>query len=350
MLAGIVGIIANLIIGVAKLIMGVITGSVAIEVDAINNIGDGTAAFGTTLGFKLAGKKPDSEHPMGHARLEYVIGILIAIIIVVVGVEFAISSVDKIITPTTDNELNYVALAIMIASIVIKIALAVFYKLIDKKLNSVALSVSIFDSVQDVLVTTVAIIAMFFPTIDGYVGLAIAIIVILGGVRGVLSALDPILGKHNRDLTARLTAIILEKKDVLSVHHLITHDYGPNNTVASAHIEVYDTMSLIDAHHLADDIERKVLLDTGVTLTLHVDPVDTIDQRMVELSDRVRRAIVRLNPSVSCHDFEYIEDIDTFVFDVLVPFSVKISHQDIDIALKQEFGDECRLEFTIERV
>ncbi len=350
MLAGIVGIVANLMLGVAKLVMGILTGSIAIEVDAINNLSDAACSFGTTLGFKLASKAPDSEHPQGHARIEYVIGILIAALIVVVGVEFAITSFKKIFAPTLDGTVNYVALGIMIASIAVKIALAVFYKAMDKKISSIALSVSVFDSVQDVLVTAVAIVAMFVPSIDGYIGLFISIVVLVGGIRGVLNALDPIIGKHDRDLTAKLTAIILEKTDVLSVHHLILHDYGPNNTVASAHIEVYDTMTLIDAHHLADDIERRVKEDTEVNLTLHVDPVDTIDSTMVDLSNRVRHALSRLNPSISCHDFEYIASIDTFVFDVLVPFSVRLTYKDVDNALKQEFDDEYKLEFTIEKV
>ncbi len=349
-LAGIVGIVVNLIIGCAKLVMGILTGSLAIEVDAINNLGDAACSAGTTLGFKLASKKPDSEHPFGHARIEYIIGILISMAIVIVGVEFSISSVEKIVTPVVDNAINYWALGIMIFSMIAKIALAVFYKMIDKSIGSVALSVSIFDSIQDVLSTAVAIVAMFFPMLDGYVGLFISIIVIFGGIRALIGAMSPILGKNDIKLVSKLTALILEKKDVLSVHHLVLHDYGPGNTIASAHIEVYDTTSLIDAHHLADDIERRVKELTDITLTLHVDPVDTLDKTMVEVSDRARKAISRVNSSISCHDFEYIADNDTYVFDVLVPFSVEISQLDIENALNTEFSQEYKLKFFIERV
>lgn len=345
-LAGIVGIVVNSILGGAKLAMGIITGSVSLTADAVNNLGDAGCSLGTAVGFKISSKSPDSDHPFGHRRLEYVIGVVISVVILMAGAEFAASSIEEIISPSP-HVYSTVAVAIMGVAIAAKLILATFYYLIGRSMKSVAISASVADSVQDAVLTAVALLGQFFPDLDGVFGLIIAVMVIIGGAGQLRSSIDLAIGKKCDPETVReVMAIIKSREEVLSVHHLLVHDYGDKSRQASAHVEMYDTLGLKQAHDIADSIEKEVLSECSVTLTLHIDPVETSDSELVSVRNRVRQALCEYNPKLSCHDFELRDGV--YTFDVLIPFDLKIDPHTLDNAISSALPD-IPFRYTAER-
>lgn len=345
-LAGIVGIVVNSILGGAKLAMGIITGSVSVTADAVNNLGDACCSLGTAIGFKISSKSPDSDHPFGHRRLEYVIGVVISVVVLMAGAEFAVSSIEEIISPSP-HTYSTAAVVIMGTAIGAKLILAIFYYRIGKSMKSVAISASVADSLQDAVLTAVALIGQFFPTLDGVFGLIIAVMVIIGGAGQLRASIDLAIGKKCDPETVReVTAIIKSREEVLSVHHLFVHDYGDKSRQASAHVEMYDTLGLKQAHDIADSIEKEVLDKCSVTLTLHIDPVETTDSELVSVRNRVRRALCEYNPALSCHDFQLRDGV--YTFDVLIPFDLSLDLTALDSVLSSALPD-IPFRYTAER-
>ncbi len=345
-LVGIVGIIVNSVLGGVKLAMGIITGSVSVTADAVNNLGDACCSLGTAVGFKLSSKSPDRDHPFGHRRLEYVVGVVISVVVMMAGAEFAVSSIEEIVSPSP-HVYSSTAVAIMGAAIAAKLILAAFYFLIGRSMKSVAVSASVADSLQDALLTSVALVGQFFPDLDGIFGLVIAVMVIVGGAGQLRSAIDLAIGKKcDPDTVREVMAIIKSREEILSVHHLFVHDYGEKSHVASAHVEMYDTLGLKQAHDIADSVEREVLDRCGVSLTIHIDPVETADSESVSVRNRVRQALCEFNPELSCHDFEQKDGV--YTFDVLIPFDLKVDLADLDRTLKEALKD-IPFRYTAER-
>ncbi len=323
--AGIVGIITNVLLAVGKLIAGILSQSMSIISDALNNFSDGISAVVTTIGFKLAKKPADNEHPFGHARFEYVASLIIAFIILFVGFELAISSIEKIITPTP-TVFSILSIAILCVSMFIKLALSIYDYKIYKKLKSETFKAAAIDCRNDIIVTFFVLVAMvieklYSVQVDGYVGLLVSLFIAYSGIKLTKETISPILGNtNNEELKDKILAKIKEYPMVIGYHDLMIHDYGPGASFCSIHFEIDKNLDPLRVHELIDKFERE-FLSQGVSLTVHYDPVVTNDEELNRLKNLISSAINEISPSLSLHDFRYIpcDGFTKIFFDIPIP-------------------------------
>ncbi len=277
-IVGIIGLVLNLLLGVAKLVIGIFSASVSMISDAVNNIMDGFSSCITSASFYLASRKADDEHPFGHGRYEYIASFVIAVMIIFVGFQFILESVDKMINPQTLN-FSHIAVIILIASIVIKLAMGSFYAYKSKQLNSSALKASAFDSFFDCLITGVVLVSLLVfnftgINIDAYCSFAVSIVIIISGINLVRQTIDQLLGGEvDKKLTGRIKEIVLSNASIVGIHELNIHEYGPEKRLASIHCELDGKLSMAQAHEIIDGIEDDVEILTGVEIVIHCDPV-----------------------------------------------------------------------------
>jgi len=323
--AGIIGIIANLLLAGGKLTVGILSASMSIIADAVNNFSDSISSVVTLIGFKLAKKPADADHPYGHARFEYIASLIVAVVIMFVGFELAKSSVEKIISPqaTTFSIITIIVLAV---SILVKIGLCVFNGVTAKKINSSALKATAADCRNDAVVTTVVLIATIIERftavkLDAYFGLAVALFILCSGFMLVRETCSPILGKKNDD---RLKNLILEKiKDypiVIGYHDLMIHDYGPGISFCSIHFEIDKNLDPLYVHELIDKFERE-FLQYGTNLTVHYDPVVIDSPELNKLKHAVISALINKDSRLAFHDFRSIpcDGFTKVFFDLPLP-------------------------------
>ncbi|MCD8371847.1 MAG: cation diffusion facilitator family transporter [Clostridia bacterium] len=328
-LSGVVGIILNVLLVAGKLTLGIITGSVAMIADAVNNLSDAASSAITLVGFKLASQKPDKEHPFGHGRIEYVTGLIVSVLIIFMAFELGYSSVEKIITPEK-TQFTYVAVGILVAAILVKFWLFYFNLRLAKLINSSALKATSTDSLYDVFATTVVLASLIggkytdFP-IDGVAGLIVAIFILKAGIGAVKSTQAPLLGKPiAKELAEKIDNLALEHENILGVHDLIYHDYGPDRAIVSFHIEVPCDMTLVDAHSLADHIEREIKEKFGIEAVIHADPVviDGLTEYVRAIAERACKAV---DGRIEIHDLQCVEDEKKVYFDMILPFDLKLT-------------------------
>lgn len=288
MVAGIFGIICNIILAVFKVIVGIITGSFSIISDGVNNISDICSSLVTLFGFKLSKKRADADHPFGHGRIEYIAGITVSIVIIMVGVELIRTSVEKIIAP---DELDFtpVTFFILAGSIVLKLIMGSFYSSTAKKINSSALRASAADSFSDCIATGVVLgsTVLYMLTginIDGYASAAVAVFILITGINAVRETVHPLLGeKVPEELSSMIKKEVLKDKRILRVHDLIIHNYGEGRVYVTLHAEISSEYSLMEAHEIIDEAERRVQGCLKCDITIHTDPIDMSDERYKEL-------------------------------------------------------------------
>ena len=323
--AGLIGIIANLLLASGKLVAGILAGATSIIADALNNFSDGLSAVVTTVGFKLAQKPADSDHPYGHARFEYVASLIVAIMVLFVGFELIKSSIEKIIAPQA-IEFSYLAVAILGASIIAKFLLFLYNGRAAKKINSETLKATSIDCRNDVIVTTSVLIAVLIERftgwkIDGFMGLAVALFIIFSGIKLTLETVSPILGKKNNEsLKAEILEKIKEYPIVIGYHDLMIHDYGPGISFCSIHFEIDKNHDPLYVHELIDKFEREFLAK-GTNLTVHYDPVVTDSPKLNQLKEIVLSVLANSDPRLSLHDFRCIpcDGFTKVFFDVPLP-------------------------------
>ncbi|MBQ6614315.1 MAG: cation transporter, partial [Clostridia bacterium] len=303
-LASLVGIIANLLLCITKAIAGTLSGSISITADAVNNLSDASASIISLLGFKLASKPADEDHPYGHARYEYLSGLLVAVIILIIGFDLFKESVGKIISPTP-VAFNALTVAILVVSIIVKLWLAVFNRTIGKKICSSTLIATSADSRNDVITTSAILVSMVIShlihfELDGYVGVAVAIFILYSGVNLIHETLDPILGRApDKELVSKIKEKIESYEGILGTHDLMVHDYGPGNQFASVHAEVSAEEDAIVMHDVIDNIEREVAREFGIHLVIHMDPIITTDERVNEIRIALAEKIKEIEPSLT---------------------------------------------------
>ena len=306
--AGIVGLVCNLILGAGKLVVGFLTGSVSIVSDAANNLSDAGSGVLTVTSFALGNRAADRDHPFGHGRYEYLAGLLIGVIIAVVGVELIQSSIEKIVSPVAVTY-DAASVAVLCASVAVKLGMGVFYRVRAKILRSDTLKAAAFDSFSDCAVTGGLLVTIginrFIPyPLEGPVGLVISLLIVYGGIRLILGTVNRLLGRGgDKETNDKLRAIVLSDPMIVGCHDLRVHDYGPTCKIASVHAEFDRDLSITDAHGILDKLERRALDELGIELVIHCDPVGTADANLL----RLRRAVddvVRVYPSVSVHDLD----------------------------------------------
>lgn len=339
-LAGAVGIALNVLLFVLKLAAGIFTGSVAVMADAFNNISDAGSSGITMIGFRLAGKKPDPEHPFGHGRIEYITGFIVSILIFVMGFELATSSFEAIKNPK-QTELSPLSLTILALSVIIKLYMYFYNHRYGKKLNSAAMKATASDSLSDTVSTLAVIASLLFAhftdlLIDGYVGLAVAAFILLAGFRAAKETIEPLLGVcPDKELMEEISNLILLKHPITGVHDMILHDYGPGRQFLSLHAEVPMDENILFVHDVIDNVEIEIFKEYGIETVIHMDPIDTRDQRINDIRSKVKEILSDLGEGFNAHDFRIVpgHTHTNVLFDVVRPIGSKIGDEELKTAV-----------------
>ena len=332
-LAGIVGIACNLLLCAFKLLAGILAGSLAMIADAFNNLSDAGSAIVTLIGFKLAGAPADEDHPFGHGRMEYLSAMGVAVLIILAGFELATSAFDKIIHPAA-SEFSWISAIILAVSIGVKLWMAFFSRGIGKKIHSDALCAAGVDSRNDVICTDVvllsSILGIWLPvSIDGYVGMAVALFVIWSGFSVIKDTVSPLLGQApDPELVQGIQQTVLSYEGVVGIHDLIVHDYGPGRIFVSLHAEVPEDQPISKSHDIIDNIEMALQEKYNILSCIHMDPVDTDNPETLQLKAVVIRLMNEVDESLTLHDFRVVAgDTHTnLLFDLVVPHGYDRHH------------------------
>lgn len=325
-LSGAVGIACNVLLFLGKLIAGALSGSVSITADAMNNLSDASGSIVTLAGFRLADKPADEKHPYGHARAEYLSGLAVAALILVIGVELVKSSVQKILHPAP-VEFSALAAGVLIASIAVKLWLCLFNRKLGRMIDSTALLATAADSRNDCVTTAAVLLAAIIEhfldvRVDGFIGLAVAIFIIYSGCNLAKDTISPLLGENaSPELKQCIVDYIARQPKVLGYHDLMVHDYGPGQRFASLHVEMDHREDPLECHELIDDMERECLRSHNVHLVIHYDPVVVDDPELTALKERVRDLLRTYDPRLTLHDFRMVRGKrhTNLVFDVVLP-------------------------------
>lgn len=357
--AGAVGIVTNFLLFLMKIIVGTVFHSVSVTADAVNNLTDSGSSVVTLIGFKMASKPADEKHPFGHARIEYLSGVIVSFIVIFLGLQLGMSSIEKILTPE-ENALTPVALVVLVISILAKLWQCLFYRKVGRMIKSESVEATSKDSRNDVIATSVvlfgAVITMLTGVnLDGYMGAAVALFIVFSGVQLTISTADPLLGQAPEgELVQTITEKMLSYPGIIGMHDLAVHNYGVGRCFASAHCEVDAKNDILVSHDLIDNIERDFSRDLGIHMVIHLDPVIVGDARTDALHCKVQSLVTALYPTVTIHDFRVIWGVthSNIVFDAAVPFSVKGSDAVITKKLEaeiQKLDPDYRTVVTIDR-
>lgn len=354
-LAGWFGIAMNLILFLGKLIVGALSSSVSITADAINNLSDASGSVVTLLGFHLAAKPADDEHPYGHDRAEYLAGLAVAALILMIGVELVKSSIKKIISPTA-VDFSIAAVVVLLASIACKLYLAQFNRTLGKKLQSATLLAAAADSRNDVISTAAVLLAGVIShftnlPIDGWAGLAVALFILWSGIGIAKDTIDPLLGCAPDEALVHTIADEIRGFDarVLGIHDLMVHDYGPGRRFASVHVELDAQEDVLAAHELIDRIEREVKQRLQIELVVHYDPVVTNDRELSEMRTRLQEIILAIDPRLSLHDFRMVRGRahSNLIFDLVLPFDLRGYEHEIKDKIDTQLAHEPHRYYTV---
>lgn len=335
-LCGAVGIGLNLLLFAGKLFAGTISGSIAITADAFNNLSDAGSSVVTLLGFRLAGRKPDPEHPFGHGRMEYISGLAVAGLILLMGVELGKSSLKKILSPE-EIVSSPLVLAILAVSVAVKLYMFYYNRSIGKKIKSAAMSATATDSLSDAVSTTAVLIATLVGqltglNIDGWVGLLVALFILFSAYKAAKETLSPLLGQTpDPEFVERIEQIVLSYPEVLNVHDLIVHDYGPGRMMISLHAEVSADGDLLQLHDVIDNAEHRLKKELGCMAVIHMDPIITNDAHTDALRMAVAEKVKSIDPRLTIHDFRTVSGPThtNLIFDVVVPYDVKLTADEV---------------------
>ncbi len=334
-LSSVLGIVLNVLLFCGKYAAGMIMGSVAVMADAINNITDAGSSIVTLLGFKLAGSKPDDDHPFGHGRYEYIAGFVVSFAILLMGVETARSAINKIADPTP-VEGSTVAVVIMAAAILVKLYMFLYNRRLGNKLDSAALKAVASDSISDCIATVVVLASTMVSrftdvALDGWGGLAVAVFILYSGINSARDTLSPLLGKApDKELVEDIERIILAHPEVIGIHDLVVHDYGPGRLMISVHGEVSGAGDIFQLHDVIDCIEEELNRKLGCEAVIHMDPIDTDDTRIAEMRQAVAAIAKAISPELTIHDFRMVPGPShtNLIFDLVLPHRFELSGEE----------------------
>lgn len=342
-LCGIVGILLNILLFVGKFIAGTISNSIAITADAFNNLSDAGSSFVTLVGFKLAGAKPDPEHPFGHGRIEYVSGLVVAAAILLMAYELIRDSIGKILHPE-DTEFSVLIVAILIVSILVKLYMFYYNSSVGKKYDSAAMRATAMDSLSDTCATTVVLIATLVGHytglhIDGWCGALVGIFILYAGISAAKETLDPLLGQPpEEEFVMQIDQIVMAHDEICGIHDLIVHDYGPGRKMISLHAEVPADGDILEVHDVIDNIENELRAKLGCDATIHMDPIVTSDEHVSELKAAVISIVKGIDDVITMHDFRVVTGPThtNLIFDILVPFKFYISDDELMMMIQNK--------------
>ena len=339
--AGGVGIVLNLILFAGKLAAGLLAGAVSVTADAFNNLTDAGSSVVTLIGFHLAGKQADTDHPFGHGRMEYLSGLFISLLILLVGVELFQSSVDRILHPSL-VEFSWVSAAVLVASVLVKLWLCRFNRKLGRKIGSAAMEATAADCLSDAVATSVLLLGLlaghFFKLqLDGWLGIAVALFILRAGWGAAKDTIDPLLGKPaDPQLAKDIESTVLAHEEIGGIHDLVIHDYGPGRRMLSLHAEVCADEDVMLLHDVIDNVEREVRRVYGIEAVIHMDPVRN-DELTIQLRGKVAVLVHAIDPAMSIHDFRMVQGPShtNLIFDVVVPHGFRLSDDQIRRAVQE---------------
>ncbi len=342
-MSGIVGIFLNLCLFAAKLSAGIVSASISVIADAFNNLSDAGSSVVTYLGFKLARRPADREHPFGHGRYEYVTGLGISVVILLVGVELLKSSVSKIFAPEEQTSITLLSIIILAVSVIVKLWMFFFNKAISKKINSSALKATAVDSLSDCVATSIVLIGLIVSkfsgfNIDGWLGALVAVFILFAGVSTFRESLSPLLGNPpDAEFVNEIKNTVMQSKMVVGIHDLIVHDYGPGRCIISLHAEVPCNVDILKAHDEIDLVEKELERRYNCLATIHMDPIASDDEYTLGLKQSVSEAVKKIDDELTIHDFRIVKgDTHTnVIFDLVVPYDCQKSEDEIKTLAKQ---------------
>ncbi len=331
---GAVGIVLNLFLCAIKFVAGTLSGSIAITADALNNLLDASSSVITLVGFKMANKTADHGHPFGHGRIEYITGLVVSMIIVFMGFEIGLSSFQKILNPET-VEFSYATVVILIVSIAIKLYMAYYNFFVGQKIESKAIKATALDSLSDCISTAVVLISvlcffLFGVYLDGYGGILVSVFIVYTGLKSAKEIIEPILGEApSEQLIKEIQEIVMQNPEIIGMHDLIVHDYGPGRRIITLHVEVDGKGSFIEYHDMVDNIEYKLSKELSCEATIHIDPVD-VDNKVIEEWKKLVGSIVEtIDDSLTIHDLRTVpgKTHTNIIFDVVTPKGFKMKDE-----------------------
>ena len=341
-LCGAVGILFNILLFTGKLIAGTLTGSIGITADAFNNLSDAGSSTITLVGFRLSGTKADKEHPFGHGRFEYIAGLIVSMAILLMGFELGKTSIDKIIHPEAVT-FSYLAVGVLIVSILTKLYMFFYNRSIGKKIDSAAMRATALDSFSDVTATSVVLLSMLIGKwtgwkIDGYAGLLVAMFIGYTGIRAAQETVSPLLGQSpTQEFVEKIEHIVMEQDGVIGVHDLVVHDYGPGRRMISLHAEVPADGNLILLHDAVDNLEKLLRKECGCEAVIHMDPVEMNNVETNRLRTETRAILEQIDERLTLHDFRVVAGPThtNLVFDVVVPFGFSMTDEAVRSAISE---------------
>ena len=341
-MSGAVGICCNVLLFGFKLLAALLSGSVSIMADALNNLSDASGSIVTLVGFRLADRPADDKHPFGHARFEYLSGLAVSVLIILIGFELAKSSLDKILHPAA-VEFTWVTAVVLIASVGVKSWMFLFNRSLGNRIHSASLHATAADSRNDCIATSAVLLAAVVERltslrVDGWMGIAVAVFILYSGWNLARETISPLLGENaDEELRRKIVDYIASQPRVLGYHDLMVHDYGPGQRFASLHVEMDKNEDPLACHELIDDMERECLKSHNVHLVIHYDPVVTDDPELTRLREAVKSLLAIKDPRLTIHDFRMVpgEGHTNLIFDVTLPMELRGQENELKEALEQ---------------
>ena len=342
-LCGVVGILLNVCLFTGKFLAGAISNSIAITADAFNNLSDAGSSLVTLIGFRLAGAKPDPEHPFGHGRIEYLTGLVISAAILIMAFELIKDSVDKILHPQ-ETVFSVLALVILAISILVKLYMAYYNTAVAKKIDSAAMRATATDSLSDACATTVVLVAALISKlagihIDGWCGALVGVFIFVAGIKAAKETLDPLLGQPpEKEFVEAIEALVKQEPVVRGVHDLVVHDYGPGRLMISLHAEVPAEGDILAMHDVIDNLEKRLEHELHCDAVIHMDPVVTNNPEIDRLKEQEKAILSEIDQTISMHDFRVVmgPTHTNIIFDVVLPYQYRMGDDELVALLKQK--------------
>lgn len=353
-LCGGYGIFLNILLFIGKYTAGLLSSSIAMMADAFNNLSDAGSSVISVVGFKLAGQKPDIEHPFGHGRMEYLSGLAVSALIILMGYELVTDSFNKILHPEAIT-LSWVAIIILALSILVKIYMALYSKKIGKKIDSATLMATATDSLSDTIATAVVLVTSLIGyftglKIDGYCGLLVGCLIVWAGIKSAKETISPLLGQApSEEFVNQIETIVLSHDEIMGIHDLIVHDYGPGRVMISLHAEVSSASNINDIHDVIDITEVELREQLGAHAVIHMDPVEVGNPKVDELKEFVKGVIAEYDPTMTFHDFRVVigPTHTNLIFDVVASFAKKETDEQIAKDLAYFINEKNPLLFSV---
>ena len=342
-LCGSLGIALNLLLFAGKYLAGFLSGSIAVMADAFNNLSDAGSSVITLLGFQFAGQAADEEHPFGHGRIEYLSGLAVSIAIIVMGVELGRSSIEKVIHPEAVDT-GVLSMVILLVSVAVKLYMSFYNRRIGAKIDSAAMKATAADSLSDALATSMVLLSMLIMkftgvNVDGWCGVLVAVFILKAGYKAAKETLNPLLGQAPEpEFIDEIQEIVLSRPEIIGIHDLVVHDYGPGHRMVSLHGEVDGSQDIFELHDAIDGVEMELQKRLGCEAVIHMDPVNLKDPEMQEKKARISQMVKAIDQRLTIHDFRLVHGggVTKLLFDVVIPFGMKMGEEE----LKKQIQDQ----------